>query len=525
MNSPRAKFTMPVMPKVSVMPSAMMPYMAPMMAPFSTWPRTSWLTGSGFDFLTTPAASSRATGSRRALRQRAGMYGSQSLTPRALGGGSAPLPNLPPRQGCAGKAGARTASITGFLRQALARVDVGDLQRAALLEPHHVEVEDRLAALVEADLPEPVVGHRHQRLLDRHRIVDGAGLLYRLDQHVDVVVAGGRAEGGLVVREVPLVEILVGLDELGHLRVLLLGLLEVLGDVHHVLLDAVLVLQAGSEGTAHEEELRELAGLRRLPHDIVEIGVGVAREEEVRLPGRDLGEDGREVLGAGIEVIEPVLDALLLEHGHVDVLQDLPALVVLEEHGDLPGAGGPEQVVHHQLAEAVGTGVPVPGPHQEFVAGRPDVVVDARGAAPHEDLAVPVGRVGPDGQEDIGQERPEDVLGAVHLDEALELDGGLLGLAAGVEGDELDLVRLAADLEAAGLVDLVDGERGALGRHPAVDRVGARLGFDLAEHHDVLRHRRPADEHEHHEKQHRTPHTGLLSPLMVPMGVDGASDG
>src|SRR5438105_1638098 len=170
MNSPRAKFTMPVMPKVSVMPSAMMPYMAPMMAPFSTWPRTSWLTGSGFDFLTTPAASSRATGSRRALRRRAGMYGSQSLTPRALGG-SAPLPNL------------------------------------------------------------------------------------------------------------------------------LLGLLEVLGDVHHVLLDAVLVLQAGSEGAAHEEELRELAGLRRLPHDVVEIGVGVAREEEVRLPGRDLGEDGREVLG------------------------------------------------------------------------------------------------------------------------------------------------------------------------------------------------------------------------------------
>src|SRR6266536_784493 len=290
MNSPRAKFTMPVMPKVSVMPSAMMPYMAPMMAPFSTWPRTSWLTGSGFDFLTTPAASSRATGSRRALRQRAGMYGSQSLTPRALGGGSAPLPNLPPRQGCAGKAGARTASITGFLRQALARVDVGDLQRAALLEPHHVEVEDRLAALVEADLPEPVVGHRHQRLLD---------------------------------------------------------LLEVLRDVHHVLLDDVLVLETRTEGAAHEEELRELAGLRRLPHDIVEIGVGVTREEEVRLPGGDLGEDGREVLGAGLEVVEPVLEALLLEHRHVDVLQDLPALVVLEEHGDLPGAGGPEQVVHH----------------------------------------------------------------------------------------------------------------------------------------------------------------------------------
>src|SRR5712692_10072833 len=44
MNSPRAKFTMPVIPNVSVIPSAMMPYMAPMIAPLRTWPRTSCVT-------------------------------------------------------------------------------------------------------------------------------------------------------------------------------------------------------------------------------------------------------------------------------------------------------------------------------------------------------------------------------------------------------------------------------------------------------------------------------------------------
>src|SRR5437867_5907366 len=204
MNSPRAKFTMPVMPKVSVMPSAMMPYMAPMMAPFSTWPRTSWVTVSGL---------------LRSHRAERPVHDEPCAELR-------PPSEPPPKQGCAGKAGARTAAITlhGVLSdRPLARIDVSDLEGAALLEPHHIEVEDRLAALVEADLPEPVVGHRHQRLPDGHGIVDGAGLLHRLDEHVDVVVAGGRAEGSLVVREVPLVEILVGLDELGHLGILLLG--------------------------------------------------------------------------------------------------------------------------------------------------------------------------------------------------------------------------------------------------------------------------------------------------------------
>src|ERR1051326_130750 len=244
MNSPSAKFTMPVMPNVSVMPSAMIPYMAPMMAPFRTCPRTSCVTR-------------------------------------------------------------------------LLRIDRGDLDGAALLQPHHVEIEDRLALLVEAEAPHALVRHAHQLLLHRRGIVDGARLLHRFDEHVDVVVAGRGAERRLVVGEVALVERLVGRDELLDLRVLLLGLLEVLRHVYHVLVEAVLVLQARAERAAHEEELLQLSRLRRLAHDVVEVRIGVAREEIDRLPRGDLGEHRREVLRAGLEVVDPVLDALLLEHRDV----------------------------------------------------------------------------------------------------------------------------------------------------------------------------------------------------------------
>src|SRR5712692_11087658 len=78
------------------------------------------------------------------------------------------------------------------------RVDVRHLEGAALLEPDDVEVEDGLALVVEADLPEPVVSHGHERLLDRGGVVDGASLLHRLDQHVDVVIARGREGGSLI---------------------------------------------------------------------------------------------------------------------------------------------------------------------------------------------------------------------------------------------------------------------------------------------------------------------------------------
>jgi hypothetical protein len=42
--------------------------------------------------------------------------------------------------------------------------------------------------------------------------------------------------------------------------------------------------------------------------------------------------------------------------------------------------------------------------------------MNARGAAPHQDLAVELRRVGPDGEEDVGEEGPEDVLGLIDLD-------------------------------------------------------------------------------------------------------------
>src|SRR5436189_128654 len=102
--SPSAKFTMPVIPNVSVMPSAMIPYIAPMMAPFRICPRTSCVTR-------------------------------------------------------------------------LLRIDRGDLDGAALLQPHHVEVEDRFAFLVEAEAPHAVVAHAHELLLHGHGVLDGARLL------------------------------------------------------------------------------------------------------------------------------------------------------------------------------------------------------------------------------------------------------------------------------------------------------------------------------------------------------------
>src|SRR5689334_10453994 len=124
MNSPSAKLTMPVIPNVSVIPSAMIPYIEPTIAPFRTCPATSEST----------------------------------------------------------------------LRRALLRVDVGHLDGAAFLEPDDIEVEDLLALVVEAQAPEALVRHRHERALHRGRIIDGARLLHGLHQHVHVVVAGRRAE-------------------------------------------------------------------------------------------------------------------------------------------------------------------------------------------------------------------------------------------------------------------------------------------------------------------------------------------
>ena len=63
----------------------------------------------------------------------------------------------------------------------------------------------------------------------------------------------------------------------------------------------------------------------------------------------------------------------------------------------------------------------------------------------------------------------------------LRLDGRLFRIAAGVERDQIELIGPVADLEAAGLVDLVDRDRHALRRHISIDGVRPGLRLDLSE--------------------------------------------
>src|SRR5512137_2805144 len=92
MNSPSAKFTMPVIPNVSVIPSAMMPYIAPMMAPFSTCPRTSCVN----------AASASYWGLARGQSTRGGLLApplrsrGDDGSPRGAPGAPPPRPPPPP---------------------------------------------------------------------------------------------------------------------------------------------------------------------------------------------------------------------------------------------------------------------------------------------------------------------------------------------------------------------------------------------------------------------------------------------
>src|SRR5262249_37410380 len=99
----------------------------------------------------------------------------------------------------------------------------------------------------------------------------------------------------------------------------------------------VLVLKSWAERAAHQEELAEIVPLGRLPHDVVEICVAVAREQHIRLTGSELGQHRAEILGAGLEQLELAFDALLLEQRGVDIDEHLAALVVLEQHSDLLG--------------------------------------------------------------------------------------------------------------------------------------------------------------------------------------------
>src|ERR1700712_5390004 len=80
-------------------------------------------------------------------------------------------------------------------------LDVRDADLAALRQLDHVEVEDGFAGGVVANVPEALVGLRHQRRLHLRHVVDSAGAFHRIDERVDVVVAGGRALRRLVVGE------------------------------------------------------------------------------------------------------------------------------------------------------------------------------------------------------------------------------------------------------------------------------------------------------------------------------------
>ena len=95
--------------------------------------------------------------------------------------------------------------------------------------------------------------------------------------------------------------------------------------------------------------------------------------------------------------------------------------------------------------------------------GLSDVIVNPRTAAEHEEFPVELLGIGKDGEKDVGQKRPEDELDLVLFQQLLEVDGCLFRIAASVRRDQVELVGGITDLEAAGLVDLIDGDRDALG--------------------------------------------------------------
>src|SRR5690242_12952739 len=103
--------------------------------------------------------------------------------------------------------------------------------------------------------------------------------------------------------------------------------------------------------------------------------------------------------------------------------------------------------------------------------------MNAGGATHKQELAIELIGKGLDALVDVGQEGSKDVLHVVLLQHLLERDQRLLGISLGVGIDELERVLLTSDLEAASLVDLVNGHTHPLGGHPAirVERTGLRL--------------------------------------------------
>ena len=195
----------------------------------------------------------------------------------------------------------------------------------------------------------------------------------------------------------------------------------------------------------------------------------------------DLSQHRRKILGARLEILGHGFDAAGLEDRLVDIAQNLAAGIVLEQHRYFLRMRRLDQVIDHLLAESLGAGVPVPGADEELVAGLADEIMNASAAAHHQKLAVELLGVGKDRNEDVGEEGPEHEFRLVLLQKLLELDGCFLRIASRIERDQFELVGGVADLEAAGLIDFVDGDRNALGRHVTVNGVRTGLRLDLPE--------------------------------------------
>ena len=91
-----------------------------------------------------------------------------------------------------------------------------------------------------------------------------------------------------------------------------------------------------------------------------------------------------------------------LEDRLIGVAENLAAQIVLEQHRYFLRMRRLDQVVDHLLAKTLRPGVPVPGTNDELVAGQADIVMNARAAPEHQELAVELLGIGIDRDKDVG---------------------------------------------------------------------------------------------------------------------------
>lgn len=154
----------------------------------------------------------------------------------------------------------------------------------------------------------------------------------------------------MIVGKFALEQLLIAFDKGADLRLGLFSTLEILRNVCDIVFDCVLVLQRRPDGATNEKETIAETGFGRLPHDIVEDGIRITREENVRLARRELREYRAEVLRAGLEQFDLQFNSGILQERAIDIDGGLAEGVVLEKHRHLPGIEL-LQIVHHQLAE------------------------------------------------------------------------------------------------------------------------------------------------------------------------------